>query len=108
MNANCDLIFLSSVDEWQRVGSRRSKSDSKKGSTNGFYMVLARGFQWKVTKRDVFSFFKGIKILNGENGINIIKNVAMEAYIELTSKADVKKALELNNKSVDSRTIRSM
>lgn len=98
----------SSTDEWQRVGPRRSKSELKKGATVGFYMVLARGFQWKVTKRDVVKFFKGIKILNGENGVNIIKNVAMEAYIELSSKADVKKALEFNNKIVDSRSIRSM
>lgn len=68
-------------------------------------MVLARGFQWKVTKRDVMDFFAGINILNGEKGINIMKNVAMEAYIELVSKADVHKALALNNKRVDFRTI---
>lgn len=68
-------------------------------------MVLARGFQWKVTKEDVMQFFKGIKILNGEKGINIIKNVAMEAYVELATKADVKKALALNKKLVDDRTV---
>lgn len=70
-------------------------------------MVLARGFQWKVTKRDVVNFFKGIKILNSENGINIIKNVAMEAYVELASKADVKAALKLDGKKVDDRMIHS-
>lgn len=97
-----NLIF--DLDEWQRVGSRRTKSVSKKGSA-GFYMVLARGWPWKVTKSDVIKFFKGIKILNGEKGINIIKNIAMEAYVELSSKADVKKALALNNKSVDLRPV---
>lgn len=80
------------------------KSESKKGSA-GFYMVLARGWPWKVTKIDVIKFFKGIKVLNGERGINIIKNVAMEAYVELSSKADVKKALALNNRSVDLRPV---
>lgn len=91
------------LGEWQKV-SRRSKAESKKLST-GFYMVMARGFQWKVSKKDVMDFFKGINILNGEKGINIMKNVAMEAYIELASKNDVKKALALNNKRVDARTI---
>lgn len=73
--------------------------------SNVLYMVLARGFQWKVTKKDVMQFFKGINILNGEKGINIMKNVAMEAFVELASKADVKKALALNNKRVESRTV---
>lgn len=68
-------------------------------------MVLARGFQWKVTKKDVMDFFKNINIANGEKGINIIKNVAMEAYVELASKADVNKALALNNRRVESRTV---
>lgn len=71
-------------------------------------MVLARGFQWKVTKQDVIGFFKGIKVMNGENGINIIKNVAMEAYVELASKADVKTALKLDNKRVDDRVVHGM
>lgn len=95
------------LDEWQKVGSRRTKSESKKLSTGGFHMVLVRGLPWKVTKDDVTKFLKGVKILNGDNGINIIKNVAMEAYVELTSKADVKKALALNNKIIESRTIHS-
>lgn len=68
-------------------------------------MVMARGFQWKVSKKDVIDFFQGIKIVNGEKGINIIKNIAMEAFVELASKAEVKKALALNNKRVDSRTV---
>lgn len=68
-------------------------------------MVMARGFQWKVTKKDVMSFFAGVKILNGENGINIIKNIAMEAYVEFSSKSDRTKALALCNKKFDSRTI---
>ncbi|XP_055294776.1 G-rich sequence factor 1-like [Sitodiplosis mosellana] len=90
--------------EWQKVGPRRSKAEAKKPGV-GFYMVMARGFQWKVSKKDVMDFFKGINILNGEKGINIMKNVAMEAYVELVSKNDVKKALALNNKRVDSRTV---
>lgn len=92
------------LGEWQKVGPRRSKNEAKK-LADGFYMVMARGFQWKVSKKDVMDFFKGIKILNGEKGVNIIKNVAMEAYVELASKNDVKKALALNNKRIDSRTV---
>lgn len=86
------------------MGPRRTKAETKKLG-NGFFMVMARGFQWKVSKKDVMEFFKGINILNGEKGINIMKNVAMEAYIELASKNDVKKALAYNNKRVDSRTV---
>lgn len=55
----------------------------------------------------MIDFFKGIKIANGENGINIIKNVAMEAYVELASKADVKAALKLDGKRVDDRMVHS-
>lgn len=69
------------------------------------FMVLARGFPWKVTKKDVFDFFAGVKILHGEKGVNIIKNGAMEAYVELPTKAERKKALALSNKKVDSRVV---
>lgn len=105
MKRQINLYFcMKYLGEWQKVGPRRSKAETKKLG-NGFFMVMARGFQWKVSKKDVMDFFKGINILNGEKGINIMKNVAMEAYIELASKNDVKKALALNNKRVDSRTV---
>lgn len=87
------------------MNSRRAKADGKKNAASGFYMVLARGFPWKVTKQNIIDLFKGIKILNGEKGINIMKDGAMVAYVQLTSNADVKKALALDNKRVDSRTI---
>lgn len=45
------LSFKMFTDEWQRVGSRRTKSSTKKVTPpHQCYMVLARGFQWKVTK----------------------------------------------------------
>lgn len=69
------------------------------------FMVLARGFQWKVSKKDVLDFFAGVKVLNGEQGVNIIKNGAMEAYVELPSKAERKKALALTTRKVDSRIV---
>lgn len=93
--------------EWQQVGARKSKIEKKK-STGRTYMVIARGFQWKVTKQNVIDFFKGIKIVNGENGIDIVKNVAMEAHVVLASKADRKKALTLHNKIFESRAIAGM
>lgn len=90
--------------EWQQVGVRKSKTDKKK-SSGRTYTVVARGFQWKVTKQNIMAFFKGINIVNGEDGINIVKNVAMEAHIVLASKADRKKALALHNKLFESRAI---
>lgn len=101
-------MFLT-LDEWHKVSSRRSKFDSENTATKSApFMVMARGFQWKVTKKDVMNFFAGVKILNGENGINIIKNIAMEAYVEFASKADRSKALALCNKKFDSRTIHGL
>lgn len=90
--------------EWQQVGSRRLKLEKQK-PTGRTYMVVARGFHWKVTKREVIDFFNGIKVVNGENGVTIVKNVAMEAHVVLGSKGDRKKALALHNKQYDSRTI---
>lgn len=92
--------------EWQQVESRRSKTEEKKKqSLDRTYMVVARGFHWKVTKMDVITFFKDIKIVDDEDGINIIKNGAMEAHVVLGSKADRKKALAQHNKLYESRTI---
>lgn len=99
------FILETVTDEWQRVGRRTKPGSKKTASSQQCYMVLARGFQWKVTKQDVINFFKGIKIVGGEKGINIIKNVAMEAYVELASKADVKAALKHDSKRVDERMI---
>lgn len=95
-------------NEWQQVGARKSKIDKKKSTGRSTYMVMARGFQWKVTKQNVIDFFKGIKIVNGEDGINIVKNVAMEAHVVLASKADRKKALTLHNRIFESRAIAGM
>lgn len=93
--------------EWQQVGARKSKVDKKK-TADRTYMVIARGFPWRVTKQNVMEFFKGIKIVNGEDGINIVKNVAMEAHVVLASKVDRKKALTLHNKLFESRAIAGM
>lgn len=92
---------------WQQVEARKAKIE-KKNIIGRTYTVIARGFQWKVTKKDVIEFFKGIQIVDGEDGINIVKNVAMEAHVALASKADRKKALALHNKQFESRAITSM
>lgn len=93
-----------SEPEWQEVGPRRSQKEKNK-VIKRTYTVLARGFQWKVTKADVIKFFKGVKIVDGEDGITIEKNVAMEAKVILGSKNDLKKAIGLHNKTFESRTI---
>lgn len=91
---------------WQQVEARKSKIDKNK-STGRIYTVIARGFQWKVTKKNVMAFFKGIDIVDGEDGITIVKNGAMEAHVVLASKADRKKAFALHNKLFESRAITS-
>lgn len=104
---NAEKFHAEKFHEWQHVGARKTKIVKQK-TTVRTYMVIARGFQWKVTKQNVMDFFKGIQIFNGENGIDIVKNGAMEAHVELASKADLKKALALHNKLFESRSITGM
>lgn len=68
-------------------------------------MVIARGFPWAVRKKDVMEFFKGVDILNGEHGIKIVKNNAMEAHIELTTAKERDHAISRNKRMFGSRTI---
>lgn len=59
-----------------------------------------RGLPWVVTKRDILSFFSDINILNGANGIHFaidfMKNQCNQAYIQLQTEKDLRKALNYN------------
>lgn len=68
-------------------------------------MVMANGFRWNITKNDVHEFFKGVNILNGDDGIFIVKDLSMKAYIQFATKADRKKALAKHMKQMHSRII---
>lgn len=70
-------------------------------------MVKAVGFPWKIKKRDVLKFFDGLDILNGEQGIRVVKRGkgAMEAYVNFATSADRYFALSRNRMKIDSQTI---
>lgn len=67
--------------------------------------IIARGFPWKITKSDIRQMFSDVNILNGENGVQIIKNIAMEAYFKVGTENDLINALSYNGKKFESRTI---
>lgn len=81
------------------------------GSTNSLhsnvdvYRILARGFPWQVKREDVDRFFQNVSIVGGVNGINLKKNVAMEATFFVASKDGLRKALAHDKRQIDSRTI---
>lgn len=83
-----------------------SKSQSiTNGIEANFNRVLARGFPWDVEKSDVLTFFKGIKIPNGEKSIHIQKKKAMEAYIDVATDVDHDNALSRSGRLVGSHKI---
>lgn len=81
------------------------RSNADLGMKKCEYKVIARGFPWNVTKRDVIEFFKGVEILNGEHGISIVKNHAMEAHIELSTAKDRDNALSRHKRKIGSQII---
>lgn len=70
--------------------------------------VCVRGIPWKTKPTDVTSFFEGVNIIGGVNGINIQRKVdrgALEATFFVNSREELKKALSYNRKCFDSRKI---
>lgn len=72
---------------------------------SGALTVLARGYAWSVTKKAIRAFFGDVNIVNGEEGISLYKNVAMETRFDVASNSDMKKALAQNGKRMGSRII---
>lgn len=70
-------------------------------------MVKAVGFPWKVTRGDVLKFFDGISVVNGEQGIRLVKRGkgAMVAYVKFATSGDQHFALTRNKMKIDSQTI---
>lgn len=68
-------------------------------------LIIARGFPWKIGRTDVLNLFSDVCILNGENGIQINKNIAMEAYFKVTTENDIQKALAHSGQKFELRTI---
>lgn len=95
-------LFLSWIHE-------HSGLSNLEDGANDLGAILAVGFPWKVSKTDVSAFFAGVKIIGGNDGIQIRKNGAMEAVFFVQSKGDIQKALAYNNNRCDgSRTIHGM
>lgn len=83
------------------------KTSGAKNDANDLRLILAVGFQWKVSKADVAGFFAGVNIIGGNNGIQLKRNRAMEAMFVVRS-GDIGKALAYNKRSIGSRTIYGM
>lgn len=71
----------------------------------GELTILARGYAWSVTKEAVREFFRNVNIVNGEEGISLYKNGAMETRFDVASNADMKKALAQNGERMGTRII---
>lgn len=97
--------FKFSIGIW--LDTRSAISSTGSSFAQSGYMVKAVGFPWKVKKRDVSMFFEGIDILNGEQGIRIVKRGkgAMEAYVKFATSADQYFALTRDRMKIDSQTI---
>lgn len=75
------------IDDKSNANGNDSTAENAEHDKN-VNRVKARGFPWKVTKADVIGFFQGIDIPNGEESIRIVKNVAMEAYVDFATAKD--------------------
>lgn len=85
-------------------GTNGTNSDA----SYSLFEVMARGFHWNVKRSDIGGFFSDIKIIGGIGGIQITKNVAMEATFFVDSLKEMKKALAHDKECIDSRVIHGM
>jgi len=73
------------------------------------FVVKARGLPWSCTANEMIKFFNDVDILNGEEGVHFTLNKegrpSGEAFVELTSQADLDKALTHNNEHIGKRYI---
>lgn len=67
--------------------------------------VMAHGFPWTVEKSDILEFFKGIKIMGGDKGVRIEKNITVEAYVDVATAVDHDNALSRNGRVFESQII---
>lgn len=70
------------------------------------YKTRARGLPWEVRLADILSFFQGINIVGGANGIEIKRIYgAMEATFAVNSNIDLCEALARNKHKIGYRKI---
>lgn len=94
-------VFFSKM--FNRAGS--PNIDSPNLASRARYSIVTRGFPWATSKGDIKKFFKGVRIINGEQGIQMVKNGAIEANFMVTSEDEVQKALAFNGQKFESKTI---
>lgn len=79
--------------------------DSPNQASRASYSIVTRGFPWATSKSDIKKFFKGVRIINGEQGIQMVKNGAIEANFMVNNEDEVQKALAFNGQKFESKTI---
>lgn len=76
---------------------------------SGKHVVKARGLPWSATAKEIVGFFGDVSIVNGEEGVHIAFNhegrASGEAFVEVSSKDDLEKALAHNNEHLGHRYI---
>lgn len=66
---------------------------------------MVRGFLWCVSPHEIREFFKDVNIINGEAGIQINKDVNMEARFSVATEDDLNKALAHHNQRMGPRFV---
>lgn len=75
------------------------------------HLIRIRGLPWTITKQEIVEFFKGVMIRHGEDGIHLVtlgansSRPSGEAYVELCSAEDVRRAHSFDMKHLRRRYI---
>uniref|UniRef100_A0A8C8RTV2 G-rich RNA sequence binding factor 1 n=1 Tax=Pelusios castaneus TaxID=367368 RepID=A0A8C8RTV2_9SAUR len=98
----------STEDEYPPL-SEYEPSPSKTEEEDDVFLIRAQGLPYTCTVEDVLNFFADCRIRNGENGIHLLLNSEGrrrgDAFIELESELDVRKALEQHRKYMGERYV---
>jgi RNA recognition motif-containing protein len=86
-----------------------AKEDSRESKDDGKHIVRLRGLPWQATNQDIFEFFKGLKILGGEEGIFNVQTstgrATGEAYVQFETAEDCAEALKKDREKISWRYI---
>lgn len=84
------------------------KSSNSLKSNNSSYFVKMRGLPWAATKSEIQTFFSGVPIHNGLDGIHFItddQNNVGVAFVEFVSKKHFEQALTYHKRKLEERYI---